>query len=372
MSKVLIRNADEGTVKKVVDEIFTTFKVDLKGKRVFIKPNLIGAYPPEKGATTHPALIKAIVEACEVQTNKIVVGDNPMRALGTGGIDRTAEVTGIRAAAGKYFQNIGGHAESTDIGSQLVDRLPISKVIKEIDYFINVPKFKTHMLLGITGCVKNLLGLVPGSVKAELHYKLQHPKALTQLVVDLYRYRIPDLNIMDALIGMEGEGPSHGKAVKIGKIIAGTNGVEVDAVVATMMGYESPAKVKTIDVASKLGLGEIDLSKIEIVGDFEVIPNFALPMGYIAPREAPQVLSLEETYANWHKIGTVRPELIEDKCIQCGECEDICPAGAMSLDPYPTVAADKCISCFCCAEGCPEGALVVPESAHLYERFFSG
>lgn len=372
MSKVLIRNASEATVKNVVEEIFATFNVDLRGKRVFIKPNLLGAYPPEKGATTDPVLIKAIVEACEAQTDKIVVGDNPMRALGTGGIDRTAEVTGIRAAAGKYFQNIGSAAETTDIGSQIVDKLPISKIIKETDYFINVPKFKTHMLMGMTGCVKNLLGLVPGSVKAELHYRLQHPKALTQLVVDLYRYRTPDLNIMDALIGMEGDGPSHGAPRKIGKIIAGTNGIEVDAVVAAMMGYAPPTKIKTIDVGHKLGMGEFDLSKIEIIGDFEVIPNFALPIGYIAPREAPQVMSLEESYANWHKIGTVRPELIEEKCIQCGECEDICPAGAISLDPLPTVAADKCISCFCCAEGCPEGALAVPDSANLYERFFSG
>lgn len=371
MAKVLIRNTSEQDVKKVVDEIFAAFNVNVKGKRVFIKPNLLGAYPPEKGVTTSPALVKAIVEACEAQTDKIVVGDNPMRALGSGGIERTAEVTGVREAAGKYFQNIGINATETDIGSQLMKKMPISTIIKEIDYFINVPKFKTHMLTGMTGCMKNLLGLVPGSVKAELHFKLQHPKALTQLLVDLYRFRIPDLNIMDAIIGMEGEGPSHGKPRYIGKILAGLNAVEVDAVAAAMMGYESPAKVKMVDVAHKLGLGEMDLAKIEIDGEFAVLPNFALPLGYIAPREAPQLLSFEESYANWHKIGTVRPLLDEEKCIQCGECEDICPAGAMSLDPLPKVDPDKCISCFCCAEGCPEGALTVPESASLYERFFT-
>jgi uncharacterized protein (DUF362 family)/formate hydrogenlyase subunit 6/NADH:ubiquinone oxidoreductase subunit I len=370
MSKVLIRNADEGHVKEVVDEIFSTYKVDLKGKRVLIKPNLLGAYPPEKGVCTHPALVKAIVEACERQTDKIVVGDNPMRALGPSGVDRTAELSGIREAAGKYFRNIGAAAVATDIGSQVVDKLPLSKVITEVDYVINVPKFKTHMLLGMTVCMKNLYGLIPGAMKAELHNRLQHPKLLTQLVADLYKYRVPDLNIVDAIIGMEGEGPSHGKARRINKILAGTNGVEVDAVAAMMMGFPTPGRVKSVEYGSKMGLGEMDLEKIEIDGPFEVIPNFALPISYVAPKEMKMSMSLEENYANWHKIGSVRPELVEDKCIQCGECEEICPAGAMSLDPLPTVAADKCISCFCCAEGCPEGALQVPESSNLYERFF--
>jgi uncharacterized protein (DUF362 family)/NAD-dependent dihydropyrimidine dehydrogenase PreA subunit len=372
MSKVLIRNASEETVKQVVDEIFALYKVNLKGKRVFIKPNMLGAYTPDKGVTTNPALVTAIVEACEAQTDKIIVGDNPMRALGIGGMDRTAELSGIRQAAGKYYRNIGQEADKVDIGSKLVDSVPISRVLREIDYFINVAKFKTHILAGITGCVKNLFGLMPGSVKAEMHFRLQHPKALTQLFVDLYRYRIPDLNIVDALLGMEGDGPSHGRVKKIGKILAGTNGVEVDAVMAAMMGYNPITKVKTLDIAHKEGLGEIDLDKIEIIGDFEMIPDFALPIGYIAPREAPQVMSLEDSYDNWHQIGTIRPMNIEEKCTQCGECEEICPAGAISLDPYPVVAADKCISCFCCAEGCPEGAIVVPENAHLYERFFSG
>jgi len=247
MSKVLIRNTDEKHVKEVVDEIFSIFKVDLKGKRVLIKPNLLGAYPPEKAVCTHPALVKAIVEVCEAQTDKIIVGDNPMRALGPSGIDRTAELSGIREAAGKYFQNIGNAAIAADIGSQLIDRLPLSKVIEEVDYIINVPKFKTHMLLGMSVCLKNLYGLIPGAMKAELHNKLQHPKLLTQFIVELYKYRIPDLNIVDAIIGMEGQGPSHGNPRRIGRILAGTNGVEVDAVAAIMMGFPTPGRVKSVE-----------------------------------------------------------------------------------------------------------------------------
>ena len=372
MATVLIRKATEKTVKRVVEEIFDLFQVDVRGKRVLIKPNMLGAYPPQKGATTSPAVVRAIVEVCRNQTESIIVGDNPMRALAAGGLEETARTTGILAAAGGYYRNIGLNAEVVSIGSELVDEVPLTPVLKEIDYFINVPKFKTHMLCGITGCVKNLFGLIPGAMKAEMHYRLQHPKALTQFFVDLYSYRKPDLNIVDALTGMEGNGPSHGRVRSIGTIIAGTNGVEVDAVMAAMMGFEEPAKVKTLDIAHKRGLGAIELTEIEIDGELEVIPDFELPIAYVAPKEAPQVMSIEETYETWGKIGGAKPQLIEEKCVQCDACEEICPTGAMKVDPYPIVDEEKCISCFCCAENCPEGALVVPETAHLYESFFGG
>ena len=127
-----------------------------------------------------------------------------------------------------------------------------------------------------------------------------------------------------------------------------------------------------IDVANKLGLGELDLSKIEIDGEFAVIPNFALPIGYVAPREAPQVMSFEESYANWHKIGTVRPQLDEEKCIQCGECEDICPRRRHVSRSPADGGPGQVHLLLLLRRRMPEGALTVPESASLYERFFTG
>jgi NAD-dependent dihydropyrimidine dehydrogenase PreA subunit len=135
---------------------------------------------------------------------------------------------------------------------------------------------------------------------------------------------------------MEGDGPSHGELREVNKIIAGTNGVEVDTVIAAMMGF-TPSRLKFLEMANNLGLGQIDLNKIDIVGDFEILPDFKPPLTYLTTK--------------------VRVELDEEVCTQCGTCEEVCQAGAMRLDPYPTVDNEKCIYCFCCSEGCPEGAL---------------
>ena len=278
-----------------------------------------------------------------------------------GGVDDSARISGIYEASQGYYVNVGAKARVISIGSEIIAQMPVSEYFLEADAIINLPKAKTHMIAGITCCVKNMFGAVVGSAKAKIHYDAGHAKRFTQFLVDLYKYFKPTLNIVEALTIMEGDGPTHGKIREGGKIIAGTSGVEVDAVVASMMGFQLN-RLKFLQLASQAGLGECDLGKIEVVGDFEPWPNFELPSTYSGrPMDNIQVAQAAEIHEVWGQVGRLHPRFIEENCTACGSCAEICPAGAIALDPYPVVDEAKCVSCFCCAEVCPEAALVMPK-----------
>jgi uncharacterized protein (DUF362 family)/NAD-dependent dihydropyrimidine dehydrogenase PreA subunit len=360
MSTVLVRNATRNDYATIVREIFGLFDVDLSGKSVLIKPNILTPMPPESGAVTDPQLVKAILEACLEQTSNVAVGDNPGGLQGNA--RSTAEAAGFLDAAGEYYVNISETGEWVDLDSEIVQKVFVSKIIGQVDYIINVPKLKTHVLTGLTGCVKNMFGSIIGSSKSRLHIDTGHPKRFTQMLIDLYRHRPPDLNIMDGVLAMEGNGPSHGKLRHVGKVLAGTNGMEVDVVATCMIGWQ-PSEIKTFELGSKAGLGESELSKINVVGDFEVLEPFERPVTH--------ALTREEAVEIFVAITSCRPQLNEELCTMCGRCvEEACPAGAISLDPYPVIDGTKCISCFCCVELCPEGAMSVPDTEKLWNMMF--
>jgi ferredoxin len=157
---------------------------------------------------------------------------------------------------------------------------------------------------------------------------------------------------MDAIIGMEGKGPSCEDLRDIGKIMVSDNAVEMDAVMAMMMGLE-PSRVPMLRIAQRRGLGEISRQSIEIIGPVAPIDNFKLP---------PKVMRGPVGFVSWWLLThlmTSRPVPVEEKCSKCGVCEQHCPVGAIKLNPYPQVNPEKCISCFCCMELCPNTALEV-------------
>lgn len=356
MSKVVIRDTDLEHLRTTIDSIFEAFQVDLKGKSVLLKPNFGAAVGPEKSALTDARVVKAVLDACLEQTSDVVIGDNPGN-LDTGAM-HTIKMSGILEVAGDFYCNISKEAEFVDIGSEIIPKVFLSRKVMDVDYVINIPKMKTHVLCGLSCCIKNLYGYVVGAMKARYHLESKSMKRLTQLWLDLYKYRTPDLNMVDAIVAMEGGGPTHGKPRQVGKIVAGTNGVEVDAVLTTMMGWD-PRAIKKLEMAWKQGLGEIDVGKIDVEGDFEVLPPFEKP---------PTFASIDPAFNPYEEITKIRPRLDEEKCILCRLCGDeSCPAEAISFAQFPVIDPKKCISCYCCVEFCPEGALHVEYDREIFE-----
>ncbi|KPK92416.1 MAG: hypothetical protein AMJ94_05025 [Deltaproteobacteria bacterium SM23_61] len=342
MSKVVIRKATYESLTPIIREIFEIFPLDLQGKKVFIKPNLVVPSPPEMAATTHPALIRAIAEEVQRKGGRPGIGDN--------GIDVQTlyRVTGMEKACGPYMVDISREARLFEIGGYPV---PISKFFVDSDIFISVPKLKTHRLAGMTCCLKNSFGLIPANYKARMHALSGHVKRLTEFFVDLYRWRIPDLNIVDGILAMEGEGPTDGKPREVGRIIAGKDGVAVDAVCARMIW------------AAKKGLVHFDLDRVETEGPMEVIEDFVHPSTYTAntPGKKSSYAANAEQYMEWWAdLGRVRPLCNPALCNRCGDCLSACPSGAVFIEPHPGIDPEKCLSCFCCVEVCPEKVFVLP------------
>ena len=354
MSKVIIRKATYDNLSQIIREIFEIFPIDLQGKKVFIKPNLVRSSAPEEAATTHPALARAIAEEVQRKGGRPWIGDN--------GIDVQTlyRVTGMEKTCGPHMVNISKEARLFEIGGY---RVPISRFFAETDIFISVPKLKTHQLAGMTCCLKNSFGLIPANYKARMHALSGHVKRLTEFFVDLYSWRIPDLNIVDGILAMEGEGPCNGKPREVGRIIAGENGVAVDAVCARMINFENPRGIKLIDLAAKKGLAPFDLDHVQTEGAMEVIPDFVQASTYTA--NTPGKISscaadAEKFMQGWADLGRVRPLCNAALCNRCGDCLPACPSGAISIEPHPRIDPEKCLSCFCCVEMCPEKVFVLP------------
>jgi len=354
LSIVNIYDANAQDTEEVIARAFDDFEVDVKDKSVLIKPNIVAGLPPEHGATTHPAVVSALVRECLRRgASKVIVGDNP------GGVEKDSRVTaqkaGLVEASHGCFARLSERVTEVLLPSVGV-KAPISSAILETDFLIDVPVMKTHVFTTITGAVKNLYGYVAGTAKARLHLAAPTRRQFAALLADLYALRPPDFVVMDALRVMEGNGPTHGQVRPLRKIVAGRDGVAVDAVACRMMGVD-PNRVHHLVEASSRGLGRIE--GVEIEGSFTVIPDFKLPTTFAAsPQE--QVMLLMA-------IGQVRPVLKEELCLQCGECATNCPAKAISLSPYPVVDESRCITCYCCVELCPEGAWEIPSG--IQEKF---
>jgi len=355
MSKVIISDVQNNRIPEIIENIFEIFgiKEKVKDKIILVKPNLLGAFPPERGVTTDPRIISAIVqELKKYKPKEIIVGDN------SGSIHfdplKIAKITGILDASCGCYSNIAKEIVKVKIDSPFIKELFISKIVKQADYIINVPKFKTHGLTTITGALKNMFGIIPGGKKAKLHTFSRSIKEFAELLIDIYQIRIPDLNIMDAIIGMEGPGPTNGKARIINKILSSDNGVSLDSIMASMMGI-NPNSIELLQVAKERDLGETNISNIIIDGELKVIPGFKIPnsgiLNFIRKAAVPYAFS----------FASVKPIVDHHKCKICKKCIEVCPASAMNLtNNFPEVDRKKCISCFCCDEHCPYGAIILP------------
>lgn len=354
MSKVMIHPASYENVSKAVDSVFDIFSLDLKDKKVWIKPNVLRASEAREGIVTHPAVLRAVVEKVETMAPaSIVVGDNP-GLFNYGANEESFKTTGLLEASKDHYVNIGNDSRKVDFNPDFMPTVSLSSIVLEADVIISLPKFKTHGLTVMTGGIKNSYGFLPGAQKARLHRAAGSPERFHEMLVDVFRLRVPDLFIMDAVVGMEGNGPASPDLRDIGLILASDNAVALDSVVATMMGCE-PGRLRFLQKAKDVGLGDYDLSTTEIIGELRQLPDFKLP-----PLGGEAIIHNKVIQEVIRTRTIVRPQANPEWCTGCGTCVDQCPAAALSMtDNIPQVDPDACITCFCCQEVCPEKAITL-------------
>jgi len=348
----MIHPATYENCRQAIDRAFELFPKNIAGKKVMIKPNVLRKSTAEEHIVTHPAILQAVIEKVETMSPaEIVVGDNP-GLVNYGDNEASFEQTGLMAAAKGYYRNLGDSPQNVAFHPDFMPQVGVSKEILDADIVISLPKFKTHGLTVMTGAIKNSYGILPGAQKARLHHIAGSPERFHDVIVEVFRLRVPDLFIMDAVMGMEGNGPASPELREIGLVLASDNAVALDGVVARMMGLD-PSCLRFLQKAKDIGLGDFESSMIQLDGEMHVLADFKLPpLGGEAITGNPTIGELIASRSR------VRPKSDPELCTACGTCVDHCPVSALTMqDDHPVVDADTCITCFCCQEICPEKAI---------------
>lgn len=330
------------------------------GQKVLLKVNALMAAPPEAAVTTHPALVEALVKKIVKLGAIALVGDSAGNA--TDRIEKVLEVCGIKQAV---EQASGKIISFQDSGITEIKGIKISKAVLDADIVINLPKLKTHTWTLYTGAIKNLFGCVPGFHKARYHSLLPRPADFSTMLVDLLEIVKPRLNIMDAVWGMEGSGPSAGRPRLFGALLASADAVALDAVAAQAIGYP-PFEIEMIQQAHQRGLGVGELAEIEVVGaKLEEITqkNWRHASStYSITKHLPEfIYDLARPLID--RLLRVNPKIDQEKCKKCLVCVKSCPAKTINFKKNRVeIDLKGCIMCFCCHELCPYKAIELKRS----------
>lgn len=289
-STVAIRKADYNSIEKAVNESIDLIDglSDLPGKKVVcIKPNLCGLKSSSSGQTTDPRIVEAIIKRVNMVSNcKInIVETNNSQASA----DTTFEKLGYIDLADKYPNvrcvNLSKDAKlKVSWDSEIFRTLSVPETMLFSDYFINVAKLKTHVDYYYTGVLKNAYGLL-----VDRRSRLQYHGYMDKILSDLNTIYKPELSIIDAIIGMEGFGPTDGKPKYVGAIIASKDPVAADAVGAQIAGIK-PTKVGYLKHAAKKNIGKFnDITVLgcdinQVKTKFEFIPRKWYYLGRVSLR----------------------------------------------------------------------------------------
>ncbi len=365
---------DDRLMEKAVAAHFAALDIPrlLKpGMRVVLKPNLLMKRRPDAGTTTHPALVAAIIRALRKHgVEEITIADSP------GGPYTAPLLAGIYKASGmEEAAKTAGAKLNFDLGTvemrcpnpAVSPSFPIIKPVAEADLLISVCKLKTHCMAGLSGGVKNLFGCIPGLTKPDYHWRYPKEEDFCNMLVDLCETVRPAITFCDAVVSMEGDGPSSGTLRQTGMVLCADSPYELDVALCQAIG-RSDGEILTIKKARERGICVKRFADLEIAGGpLKCFPDFKKPRtvstdfitgapGFLQPLLRPIV----------RRFLTARPKVDLKRCVGCGKCAESCPAHTIGITGGKARIGDKaCIRCYCCHEMCPIGAISVEQNRLL-------
>lgn len=333
-----------------------------QGMRVAIKANLVTFAKPEEAVTTHPALICALIKLLRERGASVVVGDSPGGLYNAAFLNKVYSVCGLTAveAAGGELNRDFGQSEARFEDAKVARDFLYTSYLDNCDAIVNFCKLKTHGMMGMSAAAKNMFGVIPGTIKPEYHFRFPNPADFARMIVDIDEYFAPKMKlcIADAIVGMEGNGPTQGTPRKIGAILASTSPHKLDLAASKLIGL-STDEIPTLGAARERGLIPDRVDDLNICGDIDslVINDYK----NIAVKSSLLFDSKSKLFGKVAKrVLEAKPYVVKKECQGCKKCKEICPAQAITMvDGKPVIDRKKCIKCFCCQEFCPFGAMKV-------------
>ena len=359
-----------GIIRKQM-EVFGYDRAFFEGKRVVIKPNLVMKKSPDAAATTNPAVLSALLSILTEMDCHPVIAESPGGIFNRQRLEGIYRTCGIEAVAKRHGAELNYSTDAVNVSfpeGKTVKSFHILRPVAEADILIDLCVLKSHGLTKMSAAIKNFFGTIPGIEKFEMHATFPDYKDFGSMICDLcemYCRTKTVIAITDAIVGMEGNGPTAGTPRKIGALMMSPNPFASDIVGETLLGFGGTVPIVREGVAR--GLCPADITGIALVGD-DIAPllisDFKEPDS--AQNRAPSLL----TRFSSGKIGRFfmpRPIADSSKCRGCGECVASCPQHTIALTEkngkkIARIRHADCIRCYCCQELCPFEAIRIKKN----------
>lgn len=350
-----------------------------KSWKVVLKANLLTGAAPEKAITTHPEVLMAAGKIIKSAGGIPLIADSPGGGYqyNSKNLEKIYRECGIYdlAAENNIKMNFDtGYRTVFFPEGKLVKRFEIINPVLESDSVFNMCKLKTHVLMHMTGAIKNNFGVIPGLAKPGYHAKLDNKMYFAGMLLDLASFVSPGLSVMDAVTGLEGRGPgTSGIPRQVGWLLASENQLALDIVAGDMIGIK-PENNPVIEEAKKRKMFPLDINEIEIIGaslDELKVKDYLKPETYSENTKFTDLAPFHNLVASLLKTGaSLRPVIRKDHCIKCGVCIKACPVNAIKYykNKFAVINKKKCIRCYCCHEMCRNNSVELKKSL-LYRMF---
>jgi len=375
-------------LQRSLPEIMATWQDQLPASpnaRILLKPNLNSNMNALTGNTTDLRLMAALILFLkESGYTDITIGEgtnsgfyrNNISVIARLGVDRLATYYGVNCI--DFNQS-----EPVEIDFEDGVKAGVARECLEADFFINMPKLKTHFEAGMSVCLKNLIGCLVGQAnKKKTHL------SLAANILNITKSINPHLHIVDAMFAMEGLGPTRGTPVRANRVFIGNDPYCLDLLAARFVHFDY-RKVTTLALAETQGLLTCDHHEFVATiplerHDSPFAPPKAGPIATFihSPKRQKYFLAIRNTpffnfLCNTDFFGRLlfltglRQDVFlsqemdcqglsvdRQRCTNCGKCTGYCPVGLELPAALEGQGSDACISCLYCFCICPEHAII--------------
>ena len=326
----------------------------LSGRKLMLKPNLLAWRRNEDPACVHPAFLLECAKVFLDAGAEVSILENPA-VQSAPAVIRAMGLTDPLAKLGVEVKSFSRFAAAKNLPEMRFHHFELAQEYLDFDAVADLPKVKTHGMMTLTLCVKNLFGMIKGSERMAWHLNVGRDfSCFADMLLDIYLAVRPQFNVADGIICMEGNGPGSGNPTERGWVFGGTDSLALDAFLAPLL-IGSDRELLLLKRARERGL----LPEIEPPAEIPRIEPLKLPPppGLICEWGVMLPPGLKKYLREWL---VARPVLQPEKCVGCGLCAKMCPPATLKIvDGKARFDYPGCIRCFCCQEHCPQGAITI-------------